>query len=89
MEKAEGGGDSIEKTSKSVFNIFPLRCLLNKQVMIPGRELQTSIWTLDEGSGFWTIKCKVIKIHILFKAILKEINPEYPLEGLILKLKLQ
>ena len=57
------------------------------------------MWELDHKEGwvlknwcFWTVVLKTLESHLDCKkiqSILKEINPEYSLKGLLLKLKLQ
>ena len=43
----------------------------------------------ESGCVSWTIKKAKRQRMVAFETILKEISPEYSLEGLILKLKLQ
>ena len=45
-------------------------------------------WTFNS-SFFSNLKLFILYWHISYQSILKEISPEYSLEGLMLKLKLQ
>ena len=87
-------------TMKKITNIYwvPILCIV-KPMVFPVAMYGCENWTIKKVERWWTdvfkLWCWRRLLRVLWKArrsnqsTLKEINPEYSLEGLMLKLKLQ
>ena len=87
--------DSILK-SKDI--ALPTKVIIDKAMVFPGVMYGCESWTIKrlcqriDAFELWCWR-RLLRVHWIARrsnqSILKEINPEYSLEGLMLKLKLQ
>ena len=86
---------NLDSILKSRDITLPTKVRLIKAMVFPVVMYGCESWTIKESWAlknwcFWTVVLeKTLESPLNCKEILKEISPEYPLEGLILKLKLQ
>ena len=90
---------NLDSILKSRDITLPIKVCILKAMVFPSSHVQ--MWELDHKEGwapknwcFWTVgivedSWESLGVQRLNQSVLKEISPEYSLEGLILRLKLQ